>query len=232
MSLASESHTPEADTLLHLLQRRFSCRGFLAQPVPQATVEAMFGMAQRAPSGCNSQPWHTIVTSGAATERFRTALSARAERGRDEPDLPFPVEYRGAHRQRRRAAAWALYESVGVALGDRAGSAQQMQRNFSFFGAPHVAIITTDAALGAYGIVDTGIYLGMLLLAAQSLGIAAVPQGAIGEHSAFIRGYFEIPPDRLVVCGVSFGYADPDHPANGFRTDRASLAEAVRFEAE
>ncbi len=152
--------------------------------------------------------------------------------GRDEPDLAFPAEYHGAYRRRRRQAAWALYESVGVAQGDRVASARQMLRNFSFFGAPHVAILITDEALGAYGVVDTGIYLGMLLLAAESLGIAAVPQGAMGEHSVFIRRYFDIPPGRQVVCGVSFGYADPGHPSNGFRTDRAALPEAVRFETE
>lgn len=228
---AGASHPADADTLERLLQGRFSCRGFLQRPVPQPTIEAMFTLAQRAPSGCNSQPWHAIVTSGAATERFRAALAAQAATGDDAaPDLPFPTEYRGAYRKRRRDAAWALYESVGVAQGDRVASALQMQRNFSFFGAPHVAVLTTDQALGAYGIVDTGIYLGTLLLAAQSLGIAAVPQGALGEHARFIRSYFDIAPDRMVVCGVSFGYADPDHPANGFRTDRAPLAEAVRFQ--
>lgn len=231
-SLAAALHTQEADTLYRLLQGRFSCRGFLPRPVPHTIIETMLGLAQLAPSGCNSQPWHAIVTSGAATERFREALSVRATMERDEPDLPFPVEYRGAYRQRRRDAAWALYESVGVPKGDRAASSPQMLRNFSFFGAPHVAILTTDEALGAYGVVDTGIYLGMLLLAAQSLGIAAVPQGAIAEHSLFIRRYFDIPPGRLVVCGVSFGYEDQDHPSNGFRTDRASLPEAVRFESE
>ena len=223
---------PAADTLHRLLQDRFSCRGFLPQPVPPVTIEAMLGLAQLAPSGCNSQPWHAIVTSGAATDRFRAALTKQAQAGPQEPDLPFPAEYRGAYKQRRREAGWALYESVGIAQGDRAGSAQEMLRNFGFFGAPHVAIITTDEALGAYGVVDTGIYLGVLLLAAQSLGIAAVPQGAVAEQSAFIRSYLGTPPGRLVVCGVSFGYADPAHPTNGFRTDRAPLEDAATFLTE
>ncbi len=221
--------SPEADTLRHLLSDRFSCRGFLPQPVGQATMQAMFGLAQFAPSGCNSQPWHAIVTSGAATERFRTALAAQAEAGPQTPDLPFPSEYHGVYRQRRRDAAWGLYRSLGIAHGDRATSAREMLRNFSFFGAPHVAIITTDEALGPYGVVDTGIYLGTLLLAAHSLGVAAVPQGAVAEHSAFIRSYLGIPPGRLVVCGLSFGYADPAHSSNHFRTDRAPLADAATF---
>jgi nitroreductase len=165
-------------------------------------------------------------------ERFRAALTAQAEAGPQTPDLPFPVEYRGMYRERRRDAAWSLYRSLGIAHGDRATSAREMRRNFGFFGAPHVAIITTEEALGSYGVVDTGIYLGTLLLAAHSLGVAAVPQGAVAEHSAFIRSYLGIPPGRLVVCALSFGYADPAHLSNNFRTGRAPLADAATFLTE
>lgn len=223
---------PAADSLRRLLSERFSCRGFLPDPVPRPVIEEMFGLAQLAPSGCNSQPWHATVTSGAATDRFRAALTVQAQAGSQVPDLPFPAEYRGAYRQRRRDAAWGLYRSLGIAHGDRDASAREMLRNFGFFGAPHVAIITTDEALGPYGVVDTGVYLGTLLLAAHSLGIAAVPQGAVAEQSAFIRSFLGIPPGRLVVCGVSFGYADPVHPTNTFRTDRAPLEDAATFLAE
>jgi hypothetical protein len=32
-----------------------------------------------------------------------------------------------------------------------------------------------------------------------------------------------------VLCGLSFGWRDENHPANGFRTSRASLDEVVRW---
>jgi nitroreductase len=92
-----------------------------------------------------------------------------------------------------------------------------------------VAIITTDEALGTYGAVDCGAYVSTFLLAAQSLGVASIPQAALASHSKFVRDYFAIGEDRLVVCGISFGYEDRSHKANGFRTDRASLGEAVRW---
>ena len=38
-----------------------------------------------------------------------------------------------------------------------------------------------------------------------------------------------IADDRLVVCGISFGYEDAAHPANSFRTRRAPLSEAVAW---
>jgi nitroreductase len=94
-------------------------------------------------------------------------------------------------------------------------SAQQSFRNFEFFGAPHVAIITVDGRQGTYGAVDGGLYVGTFLLAAQSLGIAAIPQAALAMHSPFLHEYFSIPNDRRVLVGISFGYADVEHPANG-----------------
>lgn len=226
------AEAPDAQALRRLLQRRRSCRGFLKRQVPEATIRAILELAQLSPSGCNTQPWHATVFSGVATDRFRIALTEVARTQEPTPDLPFPREYAGIYRQRRREAAWALYDSLGVVQGDRAASAEQMLRNFGFFEAPHVAIITTEEALGAYGVVDTGIYIGAFLLAACGLGLAAVPQGAIAEHSAFIRDYLGLPPGRLVVAGISFGFEDIDHPANAFRTRRAALLDSAIIVAE
>jgi nitroreductase len=225
----SAARTAEAETLGELLSRRFSCRGFSRQLVGRDTIEAILGLAQLTPSGCNAQPWQVTVTSGAATDRFRAALTTHARDNPPAPDLPFPREYREPYKQRRREAAWNLYDSVGVARGDRAGSARQSMLNFSFFGAPHVAIVTTDEALGPYGAVDCGLYVGTFLLAAQAFGVAAVPQGALAEHSGFIRSYLGLSDRRLVVCGISFGFEDPDHPANRFRTERAAIHEVATF---
>jgi hypothetical protein len=33
-----------------------------------------------------------------------------------------------------------------------------------------------------------------------------------------------------MVCAVSFGYEDTEHPANSYRTNRAALHDVVRFE--
>ena len=101
--------------------------------------------------------------------------------------------------------------------------------NFNFFGAPHVAIIHTDEALGVYGAVDCGGYVTSFMLAAQALGLATVPQAALAHHAAEIREHLKLGDDRKVVCGISFGYADREHKANGYRTSRAGLSDVVRF---
>lgn len=223
------SPTSDAQTLERLLINRYSCRGFLAEPLADSVIERILTMAQRSPSWCNAQPWQVIVTKGAATEEFRAALCAHVVKEPAAPDIAFPREYRGAYLARRRACGFQLYDAVGVKRGDRAASAVQMLENYKFFGAPHVAIITTDEALGTYGAIDCGAYVSNFLLAAQSLGVASIPQAALASHSKFVREYFAIGSDRLVVCGISFGYEDRSHKANGFRTDRAPLDEVVRW---
>jgi hypothetical protein len=48
-------------------------------------------------------------------------------------------------------------------------------------------------------------------------------------RSDLVREHFALPTNRRVVCAISFGYADENHPANGFRTDRAGMSEVIRF---
>src|SRR5690606_33905944 len=111
-------------------------------------------------------------------------------------------------------AGYALYESLGIARDDRGARDAQMLRNFSFFGAPHVAIITTDANQGTYGAIDCGGYVANLLNAAHDRGVATVPQAAVAMQSPTVREALELPEDKLVVCAVSIGYAKIDHPVN------------------
>jgi len=212
-----------------LLAQRFSCRGFRADPVPRATIEKILSLAQRTASWCNSQPWHVSVASGPAAARFSEAMLAPAGEGEPGPDYDFPAEYRGVYRERRKELGLALYDAVGVRRGDREASARQAQENFRFFGAPHVAMITSDAPLGIYGAVDCGAYVSNFMLAAASEGVAAIAQAALASRPQRVRDFFGLPPDRLVVCGISFGWADESHPANSFRTPRADVASAVTW---
>jgi len=222
----------DADALERLLSTRHSCRGFLSNPVDDALIERILRIAQRTPSWCNAQPWRTIITKGGATDRFRNALCEHVAETAAAPDIAFPREYHGVYLERRRECGFQLYEAVGVARGDRQAYSRQMFENYRLFGAPHVAIVTSDEALGAYGAVDCGAYVNNFLLAAQSLGVASIPQAALASHSKFIRDYFGLGADRVVVCGISFGIEDRADKANAFRTSRAALQDTVTLEGE
>ena len=54
------------------------------------------------------------------------------------------------------------------------------------------------------------------MLAAKSLGVASIAQAALARHPQFTRQFFGLPEDRRIVCGISFGFEDPAHPANQF----------------
>lgn len=216
----------------NLVRERRSCRAFLPEALPEHLIATVLATSQRAPSWNNVQPWQVIVTSGAATERFRDILLAKANSNDPERrDFPFPREYAGDYLQRRRACGFQLYGAVGIERGDKAAYARQTMRNFAFFDAPHVAVVTTEEALGVYGAVDCGGYVSHFMLAAQSLGIASIAQGALAEYAGDIRDHFQIPDNRRVVCGISFGWPDTKHPSNSFMTERAPLDTVVRWES-
>ena len=221
------------DVFEELLAARYSCRAFKPDPVPRATIDRILAAAQNTASWCNSQPWHLTIASGQAALKSSAEIYAAASaRVPDVSDFPFPREYRGVYLERRRESGFQLYNTLGIPRGDKTGYAKQMLENFRFFGAPHVAIVTTDEALGVYGAIDCGGYVSNFLLAAKALGVATVPQAALAHHSDIIRKHFKLGDDRLVVCGISFGYADQSHLANSYRTSRAAIADAATFIGE
>ena len=88
--------------------------------------------------------------------------------------------------------------------------------------------LLAGAGLGTSGAVDCGAYVSTFLAAASSLGVATCAQAALALYSDGVREHLGIPEDRLIVCGIAFGHADTEHPANAFRTERAELADVVR----
>lgn len=220
----------DADALDRILSVRHSCRAFRPDPVPRATIEAILTTAQKTASWNNTQPWQVTIASGAARDRFRAAMVERALSGAAHAsDLPFPSEYRGVYLERRRACGFQLYGAVGIERGDKEAYRRQTLRNFELFDAPHIAMVTTDAAIGVYGAVDCGAYVSNFMAAARSRGVATIAQAALAVHSDLVRELLGIPEGRLVVCGISFGYADTTARVNSYRTPRASLDEVVTF---
>ena len=230
---AAQASREPIEVLEQLLASRYSCRAFKPEPVPRKVIERLVTAAQRTASWCNSQPWQLVITSGAETKKFRDVMYAAATSGEPEaPDFPWPREYKGVYLERRRESGFQLYNTLGIPRGDKAAYAKQALENYNFFGAPHVAIITTAEELGIYGAVDCGLYVDTFMLAAQALGLGTIAQAALARRSDVVRKYFKLGDDRRVVCGISFGYPDHDHIVNSYRTSRATLGDAVKFVGE
>lgn len=214
-----------------LMATRWSCRAYLPEPVADDVLRDVFAIAQRTASWCNTQPWGVHLLSGDAVEWFGKELSehvvAHVMPDQQSPDLDLPAAYTGVYQERRREAGYALYESLGIERSDQLRRAEQMLLNYTFFGAPHVAIITSDRSQGTYGALDCGGYVANLMNAALDAGLGSIAQGAIGMYAGAVRDLLGLPDDRVVVCGVALGRPDEEHPVNRWRTSRAALDDLV-----
>ena len=213
-----------------ILSRRYSVRAFKPEPIPQDLLNTIFTQTQLAPSNCNVQPWQVCVVSGdtknALQDKFINLLMSGAK---PNPDFNWAPQYQGIHRDRQFGSATALYSSLGIAREDKQARQMAMVRNWQFFDAPHAVFFTMDKYLDIMGAVDLGIYAQTLSLVLAEHGISNCMQGALGQFPDPVREVLDLPDDRGILFGMSFGYADDEAPANKTRTDRADLGDAVKF---
>lgn len=213
-----------------ILEQRRSCRSFKSQAVEQEILNKVFSAAQQSPSNCNVQPWHVLVVSSKKKDELKNKLIQTVmQQQKPNPDFNWNVAYTGAHRERQFGAADALYTAMDIGREEKQKRQMAMLRNWAFFDAPHVAIFTLDKYLDIMGAVDMGIYAQTLSLLLQEQGISSCMQGALGQFPDPIRDMFELPQERGILFGMSFGYADEEASVNKARTKRVDLGDAVIF---
>lgn len=213
-----------------LLKNRYSVRAYIDTPVSQELLQTIFEQAQQAPSNCNVQPCQAYVVSGAKKEALKDQLISAVMSGQaPNPDFNWLPKYEGIHRERQFGSANALYSSIGVERDDKRGRQLAMIRNWSFFDAPHVVFFTMDKYLDIMGAVDLGIYAQTLSLILCENGISSCMQGALGQFPEPVKKALNLPKDRGILFGMSFGYADESSPVNNTRTEREDISNSVSF---
>jgi len=212
------------------IRGRRSVRGFLPDEAPEAKLREIFELARWAPSNCNVQPWTPHVVSGEALKRLRDSLVAAGLRDEPiKPDWPAEGKFSGVHRQRQVDAAQQLYGAMGVERRDLIGRKNAYIRNHAFFGAPHAVFIFMPEPFDTREAADIGMYAQTLMLALTANGLASCAQGALSLYPDIVREHLGAPANYKLLFGVSFGYEDPDAPANAARVGRASLDDSVKF---
>ena len=217
------------DNLRALLNSRYSCRAYKKQEVSEKDIREIISTASRVPTWCNAQPWEVLVTKGEATEKLSQLLIESTKTQQINPDFNWPTQYVGQYAQRRRQCGYQLYESIGIQKEDKKRRKEQMMLNYKFFGAPHVAIVTSESDLGPYGSMDCGGFIAAFTIVAQAKGIATIAQASVTGYAQTIRNYFQIPKNRLIQTAISFGYSDDLHPINHFRTEREKSENVVKI---
>jgi nitroreductase len=208
------------------LRRRNSTRAFLPTPIDDEILARVLEAARQSPSWSNTQPWLLAVATGAHTDALRQDMSDAAAREIPGGDYPMGFTYPPVLQQRRRGSGFGLYGVLGIAKDDGAGRAAQFAKNYAFFGAPCVLFLFAHEALGEYAVLDAGIALQSLLLAATEAGLGSCAQAALASFPHVVRRHFDVPEGYKLVCGAALGYASDD-VVNTWRPPRAPLSELV-----
>ena len=218
----------------HAISSRRSIRAFRPTPIPRETIEDILSVASRAPSGTNTQPWQVHVLTGHTLKRVSDRITAihddPAERAlHTEEYAYYPLTWQSPYVDRRRKVGWDLYNLLGIAKTDKARMHAQHGRNYRFFDAPVGLIFTIDRVMQTGSWLDYGMFLQNIMVAARGHGLDTCPQAAFTQYHRVLTEELALSPDVMVVCGMALGHADPDAIENTLETDRAPLAEFVRF---
>lgn len=226
--LASQAAVDQAIT------SRMSVRAFSPQEVPKTVLMQLLALASRAPSGTNTQPWKVYVLQGASRDSLVAKVCAAHDALRANPELAaeyreeydyYPETWLSPYLERRRENGWGLYGLLGIGKGDKDKMHVQHQRNFHFFDAPVGLMFTMDRAMGRGSLLDYGMFLQSLMLAARARGLHTCPQAAWNSFASIIKPHIGAGVDEFLVCGMALGYADLSDPVNTFHTPRVVVNE-------
>jgi nitroreductase len=213
-----------------IVRKRRSMRAFTSDPVPRKLIEEVLNDAQWAPSNGNTQPWHVHIVSGETRDRLSAALFDAVKAGKFSLDFSFSTKaFVSPYLERYEEQGKLQYEAEGVARDDANGRAVLAMRNYSFFNAPHVALLFMPSIGDSVRVAaDVGMYVQTFLLSLVAKGLGGVPQTSIGMVADTVREVLGIPNELKLLCAISFGHP-ADSQLNKKLIGRVPLCESVKF---
>lgn len=217
-----------------VIRDRRSVRAFLPTPVPRSDIEAILEIAARAPSGTNTQPWQVYVLSGArkqalSDEIVQTFFDPNALAQHHEEYDYYPATWVEPFLSRRRRIGLDLYGLLGLTRDNLVGMKAQQARNYRFFDAPVGLIFTMDRVMGQGSLLDYGMFMQNIMIAARARGLDTCPQAAFNQFHKIIARQLDLPASQKIICGMALGYADPSKIENTLETVREPLANFAHF---
>lgn len=216
-----------------ILSRR-SVRQFLPDPISLDMVMEILDLAARSPSGHNTQAWNVHVLTGGTLHSLSTRILQEFVRpdvlSRLKPEFDsYPSEWVSPYIDRRRKVGKDMYTLLGVARGDKEGMQEQLVRNYTFFDAPVGLIFTLQRIMIPGSVMDLGMFLQSIMLAARARGIDTCTQAAFAPFHRLIADELTIPVDQVVICGMSMGRADSAAVVNRVVTHREPATSFTRI---
>ncbi|MBO3661137.1 nitroreductase [Acinetobacter variabilis] len=217
---------------------RHSVRAFLDTPVSTDMLKDILTVASRAPSGTNTQPWKVyVLTRKKREELVQRVCQAQMELYQNpalaaqykETFAYYPEQWFSPYIDRRRENGWGLYGLLNIQKGEKEKMARQNLRNFELFDAPVGLFFTLHKDLGVGSKMDISMMIQNVMLAAKARGLDTCPQAAWNHFHSIVLDVLGTGDDEELVCGMSLGYADPDHILNTFITPRVPVEEFAVF---
>jgi nitroreductase len=222
----------------HAISSRHSVRAFTDRAVPRELVHDLLAVASRAPSGTNTQPWKVYVLAGGSRSELVAKVCAAHDQIRADPAVAaqyveaydyYPQKWVSPYIDRRRENGWSLYGLLGIGKADKDKMHAQHQRNYRFFDAPVGLMFTVDRVMGRGSLLDYGMFLQSIMVAARGHGLHTCPQAAWNGFAKIVLPHIGAGPDELLVCGMALGYADEAALVNTFQTPRVPVADFARW---
>jgi nitroreductase len=221
-----------------VIESRMSTRAFSQHEVPSALIREVLQIASRAPSGTNTQPWKVYVLQGASRQTLVDKVCAAHDAIRAAPELAkqyqeeydyYPEKWVSPYVDRRRENGWGLYGLLGIGKGDKEEMHKQHQRNFCFFDAPIGLMFTIDRVMGRGSLLDYGMFLQTLMIAARARGLHTCPQAAWNAFPSLILPHIGAEEGEMLVCGMALGYADTTALVNTYVTPRIPVESFTKW---
>lgn len=213
-----------------LLQRK-STRAFLKKDIDPSIIKRIFNHARQAPSGANTQPWQVAVVSGNKKLELEVQMIDAYINGRKEQKdyQYYPVKWESPYNERRVATGMQLYNTLGIERTNVKKRKDQWIANYRAFDAPLVLYFFMDPNLAMGSVLDYGMFLQSVMLAAIEEGLATCPQAALAEFPSIVKQGLGFPEKSILLCGMAIGYEDKGAKINSYRTPREEIDSFLRF---
>jgi nitroreductase len=230
--------SPSITAVDHAITSRMSARAFTQQPVSREMITEILQVASRAPSGTNTQPWKVYVVTGAKRDELVAKVCAAHDASAANPEEAkkyqaqydyYPTQWVSPYIDRRRENGWSLYGLLGIGKGDKDKMHAQHQRNFKLFDAPVGLMFTIDPIMGRGSLVDYGMFLQNIMIAARARGLHTCPQAAWNDYHSIILPLVGAGDNERMVCGMALGWADEQDKVNTFHTPRVPVSEFTHW---
>ena len=226
------------------LASRRSTRDFLSTPVAPEIIEQILKDGLTAPSWSNTRPFKVAVATDDVRDRISSEFLSRwgvlskimrkgilnklriiySRYGLPTSNRSIAKPYPSELKPPAERVGREMYETFGVARGDRPARDQQWAKNYSFFGAPVELFIYVHKSLHIYAASDAGLMMQNLIMSAHAHGLGTCAQGAVAIWDDVVRKEFDVPKSYRLLCGISLGYPS-NSPINDFKANRIGVEE-------